>query len=152
MILAIYATIWAAVALFVLGEIGRAKENGWGRTASAAGLALAIVHTLLAFDVFHHWDHAEALAATAQQTQDVFGVRFGAGVYVNYLFLAVWMIDVALWRPHDRPSSGVWLLRAFYLLIIFNGAIVFAAGWRRLLGLLLVAVLLTAWGKRGHST
>ena len=161
MVVATYLTIWMALALFVLAEVGRAKGDrplrGTGtlrclspfsrraRALSGAGLVLALVHTLLAFDVFHGWSHADAVLSTAQQTQRVFGVRFGAGVYVNYLFFAVWLVDAVLWRPALPASRGLWVIRAFYLLIIFNGAVVFAAGWRRVLGLLLVGVLLLAW-------
>ena len=149
---ATYLTIWAALALFVLGEVGRSQGDRfptlarWGRTMSAAGLLLALVHTGLAFDVFHHWSHEDAVLKTAQQTRDVFGLAVGAGVYVNYVFFAVWLLDVLFWRPVDKASLGLWLIRAFYMLIIFNGAVVFAAGWRRALGATLVLALAAAWG------
>lgn len=148
MVAATYLTIWVALTLFVVGEAGRVSDGvlrRWARVVSATGLALAMVHTLLAFDVFHQWRHADAVLSTAQQTQAVFGVRFGAGVYVNYLFFAVWLLDVMLWRPVTPPSAGRWMLRAFYLLIIFNGAVVFATGWRRLLGVALCIGLVAAW-------
>jgi hypothetical protein len=148
---ATYLTIWTALALFVLGEIGRSQRHRfpelarWARMLSAGGLLLAFVHTLLAFDVFHQWSHADAVRNTAQQTEDVFGMSVGAGVYVNYLFFAVWLLDVVLWRPVTHGTVSLWVIRAFYLLIIFNGAVVFAAGWRRWLGLVLVGVLALAW-------
>ena len=151
MVAATYLTIWVALTLFVLGEVGRSKgARHWARALSAAGLVLALVHTVLAFDVFHQWSHTDAVLSTAQQTQEVFGIRFGAGVYVNYLFFAVWLLDLVLWRPVGAPSRGVWILRAFYLLIIFNGAVVFASGWRRLAGMVLVAVLVGVWGQRAR--
>jgi hypothetical protein len=148
MVAATYLTIWTALALFVLGEVGRSRGvGGWARAMSATGLVLALVHTVLAFDVFHQWSHADAVLSTAQQTQDVFGLRVGAGVYVNYLFFTVWLLDIVLWRPVGAPSLGVWVLRAFYLLIIFNGAVVFASGWRRAAGIVIVAALIAAWHK-----
>jgi hypothetical protein len=106
---------------------------------------LAVVHTLLAFDVFHQWSHADAVLSTAQQTEEVFGARVGAGLYVNYLFFAVWLLDIALWRTATPAPALLWLVRVFYLVIIFNGAVVFAAGGRRALGAALVGVLLWAW-------
>jgi hypothetical protein len=161
---AAYLTIWMALALFVLGEAGRAEGDrpikGTGavrglslflrrraRTVSAAGLALALLHTVLAFDVFHDWSHADAVRSTAQQTQAVFGVRFGAGLFVNYLFFAVWCLDLILWRPVSPPSPAIWLARGFYLLIIVNGAVVFASDWRRAAGIVIVAALIAAWQK-----
>jgi hypothetical protein len=149
---ATYLTIWWALALFVLGELGRSSGGKrWARMVSAAGLALALIHTALAFGVFHGWSHADAIRSTAQQTQEVFGVRFGAGVFVNYLFFAVWLLDVLIWRPVSPASPGIWVVRGFYLLIIFNGAVVFAAGWRRVLGAVLVGGLLIVWRKGGQS-
>lgn len=145
MVVATYLTIWMALVLFVLAEVGRAKGYGRARAVSAAGLVLALAHTLLAFVVFHGWSHADAVMTTARQTADVFGVPVGAGVYVNYLFFAIWFVDVMLWRPVVPASRDLWVVRAFYLLIIFNGAVVFAAGWRRLLGLLVVAGMVGAW-------
>ena len=147
---ATYLTIWIALALFVLGELGRAAGDRsplWrrARTVSAAGLALALVHTALAFAVFHGWSHADAVRNTAQQTEEVFGVRVGAGVFVNYLFFAVWFLDVLFWRPASLPTAGTRVLHAFYLVIIFNAAVVFAAGWRRAAGIVIVAALMAAW-------
>jgi hypothetical protein len=152
MLAATYVTIWTALTLFALGEVGRTASRPWARRVSAAGLTLALVHTLLAFDVFHAWSHADAVQSTATQTGEVFGVRFGAGVFVNYLFFAVWLADLVTWR-RTRPSWLTWLSRAFYMLIVFNGAVVFAAGWRRLMGLVVVFVLLGAWlpGQRSRA-
>ena len=149
---ATYLTIWTALTLFVLGEVGRWRRDRFpglargARTLSAGGLLLALVHTLLAFDVFHQWSHADAVLKTAQQTQDVFGVAVGAGVYVNYVFFTVWFVDVLLWRTVNTASARLWLIRAFYLLIIVNGAVVFATGWRRVFGAVLVLILTLAWG------
>lgn len=148
----VYLTIWLALALFAAGEVGRARlpaRVGWPWYASAAGLVLAILHTLLSFDVVHGWSHDDAVLNTAMQTRAVFGVAFGAGVYVNYLFFVVWLVDLVWWRHAggiDRRSQWPALgLQAFYLLIIVNAAVVFASGWRRLGGATLVLVLLAAW-------
>jgi len=145
MVAATYLTIWVALALFVLGESGRSFFTRRARAVSAAGFVLALVHTLLAFDVFHHWSHADAVRDTAQQTQEVFGLAVGAGVYVNYLFFAVWLLDLVFWRRATSASALRWVVRAFYLVIIFNGAVVFAAGWRRALGAALIGGLMLAW-------
>ena len=76
----------------------------------------------------------------------MFGVPFGAGVYVNYLFFAVWGWDAWRWRTTRRPLHGRtgWWVRIFYFIIIVNAAVVFAAGPRRILGILVTLLLVTA--------
>ena len=149
--LALYLTIWMALALFVAGEIGRseARPRPWAWWAFAVGLLMALVHTALAFDVVHNWVHDDAVRSTAQQTEAMFGTAVGWGVYVNYLFFAVWLADAWWWRagvaPGDRPRAVTWTLRAFYFVIILNAAVLFAAPVRRALGLLVVAMLAWAW-------
>jgi hypothetical protein len=82
----------------------------------------------------------------------MFGVRVGWGVYVNYVFFAVWLADAVWWRVspdvHRRPAGVTWALRVFYLIIIVNAAVIFAVGWRRILGLLIVSWLARVWTLR----
>jgi hypothetical protein len=153
--LALYLTIWIALALFVAGEVGRSviRPRPWAWWAFAVGLCMALVHTAIAFDVVHNWVHDDAVRSTAQQTEAMFGMAVGWGVYVNYLFFAVWLADAWWWRagvtPAERPPAVTWMLRAFYLVIILNAAVIFAAPARRALGLLVVALL--AWAWRPHA-
>lgn len=152
--LLLYLTIWAGLTLFVAGETGRSLARPgtppprWAWWAFAAGLLLTIDHTLVAFDVVHDWVHDDAVLNTAMQTEAVFGVAVGWGVYVNYAFMAVWLADAWWWRRdplHRRPAAIVWALRAFYLVMIVNGAVIFAAGAGRLLGIVLVSWLCICW-------
>jgi len=153
--LALYATIWLALALFVAGETGRSFARratappAWAWWAFTAGLLLAIVHTLLSLAMVHDWVHDDAVRATAMQTEAMFGVGVGWGVYVNYVFLAVWLGDAWWWRAAPagfvRPAAVTWTLRAFYMIVIFNAAVIFAAGWRRIAGLALVSWLARGW-------
>jgi hypothetical protein len=155
---ALYATIWLALGLFVAGESGRsfvrpgARPPAWSWWAFAAGAALAVAHTLLSFQLVHHWSHTAAVQATAQQTRAVYGIEAGWGVYVNYLFIAVWAADAYWWRAapaSSRPAALTWTLRAFYMLIVFNAAIVFVAGLRKIIGLLMVSWLARVWSGAG---
>jgi hypothetical protein len=152
--LPLYVTIWIALALFAAGESRRsltprgANPPAWAWWAFTCGLALALVHTIVAFDVVHHWVHEDAVHATAIQTEAVFGIAAGWGVYVNYLFFAVWLADAWWWRAaphHVRPRGITWSLRAFYAIIIFNAAVVFAAGARRVIGVLILSWLARVW-------
>ncbi len=152
--LGLYLTIWLALMLFVVGETGRSatgkkRPPTWAWWSFTLGLVLALVHTALAFDLVHNWVHADAVLATARQTDEVFGVAVGWGVYVNYLFYVVWAADAAWWRKSadvwQRPALATWTLRAFYLMIIVNAAVIFAAGPRRVLGVLMVSWLARIW-------
>jgi hypothetical protein len=161
----LFATIWLSVALFVAGEIGKRRSllAGAQRLTAwrlwAAGAVLCFVHIILAMALRHRWSHQSAIDATAEQTLRVYGVHWGGGVYVNYLFLATWAGELLWWRldPHGyfhRPLAVTWLVRSFYLTILANAAIVFAAPGRRLAGLGLLAILIWAWrpaAARAHA-
>ena len=56
---------------------------------------------------------------------------------MNYAFLGLWLLAAWTWRH--------WAWRAFVLMMIVNGAIIFARPAARPLGVLLVAALLWAW-------
>jgi hypothetical protein len=147
-------TIWIALALFLAGEIGRRRSartgraDWWAWPAFAAGAMVCTVHVLLAYHWVHAWSQESVVRETARQTEAVFGLNWGGGAYVNFLFLACWLADAAWWRAAPdrvRPRTAIWLLRAFYLLIIANAAIVFARGSARLAGFVLVGALLAVW-------
>ena len=133
--IALYSTIWIALTLFVLGE----RPGAW--RVSVAGLVLAFVHTALAMGGVHGWSHARATSATAVQTEAVYGLAWGGGVYVNYAFLAAWAWHVRRRARTQRPTLTDVLLRAFLFVVIFNASVVFASGWRRVLGVAICAVL-----------
>lgn len=149
---AVYLTIWIALCLFTAGELGRARSprtTGWAWSVSSCGLALALIHTLLAFDVVHGWSHDDAVLSTAMQTARVFGTGVGWGVYVNYVFFLTWLLDLVWWRRDGRVDqrgrAAALALQAFYFVIVLNAAVIFAVGSRRLAGLALVILLVGAW-------
>ena len=158
--LALYLTIWLALALFVTGEVGRSTSGrglshppAWAWWAFTTGLFLALVHTALAFDLVHNWVHDDAVRNTAMQTQAVFGAAVGWGVYVNYVFFTVWLADAWWWRagrpPVLRPRLVTGMLRLFYLVVVLNAAVIFAAPERRAMGLLVIALLAWTWRPPG---
>ena len=155
-------TIWIALALFVAGEVGSVSSSQRRQSMAAllflSGAVLCVVHMLIAMQVFHAWDHRAAVAATAIQTAQIYGVNWGGGVYVNYVFAGVWTAD-ALQRVISpasfarRSRALVWTLRAFYFLIIVNGAVIFATPGRRWMGVGVIGALLLVWftGDGGHE-
>jgi len=144
-----------------------AHGDRWPHIARAIwtlGCVLFVVHVACAFHFYHHWSHAAAWQTTAQETEQLLGVAFGDGIYFSYLFLILWVLDVAwLWLRTDRnevangtpsepatvdatavpqlplrliqtPSWRV-LVHIFLLFIAFNGAIVFEHGPTRWAGI-----------------
>jgi hypothetical protein len=160
---ALFATIWVALALFVAGEYGKSKPGIFssGRDtrldfwwASACGLAIAASHIVIALAINNDWNHAIAWRVTEDRTREMFGFGWGGAVAANYAFLAYWAADLWRWRANPdglarQPALVRWASRAFVLGIIVPAAIVFAAGPRRWLGLILVAALIAAWLPRG---
>jgi hypothetical protein len=155
---ALYATIWFALAAFVAAETGKQRPTvpRWAWPLSLAGALLCVVHIVIAFGHRHHWSHDAAVEATARQTAAVYGLAWGGGVYVNYVFVAVWLAD--LWRWRTRPAeyfarspAAQWGLRAFFFIIIFNAAVVFASPRTRVAGVVLTVILLASWVTRPAS-
>ena len=120
------------------------------RVLWTAGAALAVAHSTAAFAVFHGWSHDRAMTSTAQLTAAVTGLEWGGGLFFNYAFLIIWVADAAWWwvspRTYDeRPRSIDLVVRGFLFFMFVNGAIVFADGAMRILGILAVAVVSISW-------
>lgn len=152
-IVALYSTTWIALILFVAAQYGRrgATAARWVLPVNVSGLALCVTHIVIAMTSVHGWSHAAAIEATARSTEAVYGLRWGGGLFVNYLFVVVWAADTWWSRPGaDRPAGNRavrWLLRIFYAVVIFNATVVFARWPMRLVGVCLVIALLVAWRK-----
>ncbi len=152
-------TIWLALALYAASQIARRRpavaSGHSGRSLLAVGWALFLTHVILAFDVHYDWSHAAAYAETATQTEALTGLRWGGGLYVNYLFGLVWLGEVWWWWRADerylhRPAWIERAVRGFFLFMIVNGAVVFVEGSTRWLGVGIVGMLLIAWRPAAH--
>jgi hypothetical protein len=142
---------WLVVALFVLSmilEIRRAASQAIMRTWTLGVLALA-AHIGWTMCAVHRGSLQAAYDHTSRQTQELIGIPIGAGVYVNFAMLGIWIADVASWWmiPQWRSSRKHYKL-AIYLVFGFlfiNAAIVFASFWGRVIGLLACSLVLLAW-------
>jgi hypothetical protein len=152
------ASLWAirlAMLLLVLvlaAEIlGKKKTNPAWASLWLLGAILSLCHSLGALIAFHHSSQAEALESTAQQTAELLGFRFGAGLYVNYAFVAIWLFDAILRlslpiKYEQFPKIYGCFVYSFLIFIAINGAIVFKSGTVRTVGIasLLILLLLLA--------
>ena len=155
MTVALYATIWLALALLVAGEAGKrragvALASGWAWRYFAVGALLCLAHLLLAFHLRHGWSHAAASADIARRTEELFGLAWTGGIWVDYAFAGLWLAGALWWRFDPatysrRPPALVWLVRAFAFVVIFNAALVFASAAGRMAGAPLVAALAWTW-------
>src|SRR5262245_13001294 len=118
----------AALALRLTGQ-----RRSYQRLAWTAGCLAYLVHVACAFHFNHGWSHAAALAETARQTEEMFGFSWGGGLYFNYVFTAVWILDVLWWwldPPwyETRPRWIEWSVQGFLAFMFFNATVVFATG------------------------
>jgi hypothetical protein len=147
------ATIIVATLSYSTAEWLRFKRPAaWraARVAWTAGVLLALVHAAAAFHVHYAWSHRLALASTASQTAAVTGLEWSSGLYVNYAFLTLWSADALYWwrspSAYRALPSSLRTARALTFLFMFlNGAVVFAHGATRWLGLVCIGVAASAW-------
>jgi hypothetical protein len=126
-----------------------ARSDRWARAIWTIGISLAVIHVVLAFHLVYAWDHEAAVAATARQAADRFGWGWRGGIYVNYVFLAWWLADVGWWwlAPASRAARSPRIETArlaVFTFMFLNGAVVFASGTGRLVGVASVTVVLLA--------
>jgi hypothetical protein len=98
-----------------------------------------LIHLLVAFQIYHHGSHAEAVEHVRAAS------GFGPGIFVSHFFTLVWTLDVAQWwlRPGRHAARPAWvggLLHAFMAFIVFNAMIVFETGAIRWVGVVLFTV------------
>ena len=141
-------TAWLALVFYVAGEITGVRGKTFVRVwLTTLGCAALLIHIACAFQYRHNWSESAAYADTARQTAAVTGFNWGGGIYINYLFAAVWVAEVMRsWvRPATGPGGWILFTRAFFLFMFFNAAVVFVMGPIRWFGLLCCLALLSVW-------
>jgi hypothetical protein len=125
----------------------RPASAGAARALFTAALIVTLAHVVLAFEWVYAWDHAAAVRATAQGAADRVGWGWRGSLYVNYLFLGLWLADASWWwmapASYRRRTPGCELARAaIFVFMFFNAAVVFATPAGRLVGVCAVGVVL----------
>lgn len=133
---------WFSFLAYILTLIGwvRCSPSSQLRWLWTLGWVIFVTHVSLAFHLVHHWSHADAWEATRVQG------GYGDGVYLNYLVVAVWMVDVAWWwffpLHYLKRSRWAWVpIQGFLLFLWFNAAVIFAKDYTFVLGGLLFLLL-----------
>ena len=154
------STIWITIVLYTFGLVVMAISSTSGRQSqrdsvarivwTVAGLSL-IAHVACAFHFYHNWSHESAYRETARQTNEVVGLNWGGGLFINYLFTISWIIDLAWWwrsgvdsyRQRPWPLVAAW--HGFLIFIIFNATVIFTESTVRWVGLCICLILCLAW-------
>jgi hypothetical protein len=153
-------TIWVSIVGYAVGSVifalsplsrRRAQWDSVTRVVWAVACASLIAHFISAFQFHHGWSHQGAYRDTAHQTQELFGVNWGGGLFINYALLIAWIVDIAWWglsgldSYRKRPWPLVALWHGFLIFIIFNATVVFGDGMVRWLGSAICLLLTVAW-------
>jgi hypothetical protein len=128
-------TIWTARAAgllyicWVVLTLGRQQRRA--RLASTAALLVYLVHVWCAFEYFYGWSHATAYRETARQTAGLFGIDWGGGLYLNYLFTAIWSVDCAAsWLTPDLwNAQPAWIRLSVHAFLAFMWVNATAVVW-----------------------
>ena len=156
-------TIWITILGYAVGAAAFALSGKRHKWDSAARLAWTVacvgllVHVTCAFHFYHGWSHLVAYRDTARQTDDVFGLNWGGGIYVNYALIICWVLDVTWWwlRGLDAYRRRPWPLVAawhgFLIFVIFNATIIFETGLVRWAGLSVCLGLCLVWWLAAHN-
>ena len=110
-----------------------------------ATLLLAI-HIASAFAFFHQGSHSVAAEHTAQRTEEFIGLYWSGGIWFNYLFLFICVVEAVCWfRNSELPSARKpifnWCVYGMAGFMIFNAGVVFvhgAARWINLAGFVIL--------------
>ena len=129
---AVRGTAWLALAGYFTGALlllhGKKQISKW---VWGAGCDFNFLHILAAFHFTHNWSHTAAVEHVAKQSEAVIGTPFGAGIWFNYVFTMLWIIDATwLWwnkESYARRATWItWAIHSFLFFMVVNAAVVFA--------------------------
>jgi len=157
-------TIWLTIAGYTMGVAtfalsGQKRKLDWiTRLAWTAAFLCLLAHVAFAFHYSHAWSHEEAYIHTARQTDEVIGLNWGGGLYVNYVLIVGWLTDIAWWwlagldTYRQRPWPLVVAGHGFLIFIIFNSTTVFGVGVARWAGAIVCLAVCLLWWRVARNT
>jgi hypothetical protein len=118
------ATLYGVAVVLLLAGLPRRA-----RLTATVGLSFYLLHVWAAFEYSYEWSHARAYAETARQTAELYRLYWGGGLYLNYLFTAVWVGDCAWWwrqreDRYHRPRAVTIAVHGFLMFMFINATLV----------------------------
>ena len=130
-------SVHAAAALYVLSVAAWLEQRDRvSRITWSLACAFYLVHVAAAFQFYHHWSHTAAYIATERIS------GWGASLYINYLFIAIWISDIIFWW---RARAVRVAIHVFFAFMFFNAAVVFGAGPIRWFGAAATVLLIALY-------
>lgn len=106
------------------------RRARWCFTASAIPL---LIHAAISFDNFLNWSHEMGVVTMEMRTAEFLPVQTGAAIYLTYLFLIIWLLEVVVswaafdaWRCRPRWFDALvqfFLLGYGFILVVFLGGV-----------------------------
>jgi hypothetical protein len=128
-------TIWVAVIGWlarVFAEMSPGFQRRWWRWI-CGGWAIAAVscfaHGLAAMAFGHCWSLENALRFTGMETRRVFGVELPESLYVNFAFVAYWLVDGVRVLRIESPEPMGKLRQWIWLVMMLNATVVFGPAY-----------------------
>jgi len=126
------AAYLARVAMDVAGRTDPAGQR-LARWCWTTGLVMLLLHIAAAFQFQHHWSQTAAWEHVRAQTKALTGWDSGVGLFINYGFTLLWMVDCILWwrsLAWSQQKLSYWYVQAVFAFLIFNATAVFGPrGW-----------------------
>src|SRR5262245_59346901 len=152
---------WFAISAWATANWLRAiRKLPAARLVWTLGAAALIVHVLLAFHLVRAWDLAAAERAVARETYERTGLDWRGGIYFNYAFAGLWLLDTTCWwlarrRYEARPRRFDGAVQLVFLFMFVNATVIFGVDHARAPGVVLCGLGTAGWivgSRRGSAT
>ncbi len=128
---------WTA-RLFVACYVGRLCIDAAGRRDAASqqvarwlwtvGGVLFLLHVAASFHLQHGWSHVAAFEHVRGRTLHDIGWDSGIGLYINYAFGVLWLVDLSLWWRHldwSKRRLPYWIVQSLFAFLMSQATAVF---------------------------
>ena len=148
-------TIWIAVAGWLLRVFVESSGRSLAlrdrviRWSWLIGALACVAHVIVAMGIGHCWSLGNAMRHTAMETRRVLRVELPWTVFVNFAFVALWLIDaVREFRRREVQPLGA-VRHGIWLMMMLNGTVVFGPKyWTPIAVACAIAFAIVKWRSR----
>jgi hypothetical protein len=106
-----------------------------------------VIHVAASFHFVHAWSLSSAFDHVLKRTHEATGIASGAGLYVNFAFVVIWLVDTVLWwrdLAWVKHRIPYWSIQAIFAFLIIQSTVVFGPSYwwpvSAVLGLFLIGL------------